>query len=173
MDGVLVCISLLAKILNASRSNRPIVLLRPGNEVRGIPAIRSCKKHRFLYFSEALSLPSMALNDCFFFSLLERHSQCLVMCSSNVGTGKSPDLSDFHPCRSCQSLAIAPASRLDLSCAKATFKRNNLSHARGKMLVWIIKSQTRATMVCLPKKRKRKKCESLGLGNDLRGRQRA
>ena len=51
---------------------------------------------------------SMALNDWFFFSLLEIHCQCLVMCSSNVGTGKSPDLSDFHTCRSRQSLAIAP-----------------------------------------------------------------
>ena len=35
--------------------NRPIVLWRPGHEVRGIPAIWSCKKHWFLYFSEALS----------------------------------------------------------------------------------------------------------------------
>ena len=31
-----------------------------------------------------------------------------MICSSNVGTGKSPDLSDFHPCRSRQPLAIAP-----------------------------------------------------------------
>ena len=45
---------------------------------------------------------------CFFFQLSWKHSQCLVMCSSNVGTGKSPDLSDFHPCPSRQSLAIAP-----------------------------------------------------------------
>ena len=30
------------------------------------------------------------------------------MCSSKVGTGKRPDMSDFHPCRSRQSLAIAP-----------------------------------------------------------------
>ena len=44
----------------------------------------------------------------FFFSLLERHRRCLVMCSYTVGTGKSPDLSDFHPCRSRQSLAITP-----------------------------------------------------------------
>ena len=26
-------------------TNRPIVLFRPGHEVRGIPAVRSCKKH--------------------------------------------------------------------------------------------------------------------------------
>ena len=49
--------------------NRPIVLLRPGHKIRGIPGVCSCKKHCFLYFSEALSLPSMALNDCFFFQL--------------------------------------------------------------------------------------------------------
>ena len=53
-------------------------------------------------------MPSMALNDCYFFIILEKHSRCLVMCSSNVGTGESPDLSDVHPCRSCRSLAIAP-----------------------------------------------------------------
>ena len=50
-------------------ANRPIVLLRPGHEVRGIPAVRSCKERCFLYFSEALSWPGMALNDCFFFQL--------------------------------------------------------------------------------------------------------
>ena len=91
-------------------AKRPIVLLQPGHEVRGIPAVRSCKKRCFLYFSEALSWPSMALNDCFFFSLLEKHSRCLMMCSYSVGTGKSPDWSDFHPCHSGsrQSLAIVP-----------------------------------------------------------------
>ena len=52
-----------------SWQNRPIVLLRPGHEVRGIPAVRSCKKRCFLYFYEALSWPRMALNDCFFFQL--------------------------------------------------------------------------------------------------------
>ena len=86
--------------------NRPIVLLRPGHEVRGISTVRSCKKHCFLYFSEAHSLPSMASNDCFCFQLA--WFQCVVMCSSNVGTGKSPDLTDFHPCRSRLSLLIAP-----------------------------------------------------------------
>ena len=44
----------------------------------------------------------------FFFSLLEKHSRLLVMCSSSVGTRKSPDLGDFHPCRSRQSLVIVP-----------------------------------------------------------------
>ena len=78
------------------------------------------------------------------------------MCSSNVGTEKSPDLSDFHPCRSRQSLA-ALVSRLDLSSARATFKRNNLSHAREKMLVSIIKSHNGAASVCLQKEKKTKK----------------
>ena len=44
----------------------------------------------------------------FFFSLLEKHSRRLVTCSSSVGTRKSPDLGDFHPCRSRQSLVIVP-----------------------------------------------------------------
>ena len=79
------------------------------------------------------------------------------MCSSNVGTGKSPDLSDFHRCRSRQSLAITQVSRLDLSSARATFKRNNLSHAKEKMLVSIIKSQNGAASVCLQKEKKTKK----------------
>ena len=96
----------------------------------------------------------------FFFSLLEIHCQCLVMCSSNVGTGKSPDLSDFHPCRSRQSLAIAQVSRrFDLSSTRATLKRNNLSHAGEKMLVSIIKSQNGAASVWFKniKKKKTKK----------------
>ena len=80
-----------------------------------------------------------------------------MICSSNVGTGKSPDLSDFHPCRSRQSLAIAQVSRLDLSSARATFKRNNLSHAREKMLVSIIKSQNGAASVCLQKEKNKER----------------
>ena len=52
-------------------ANRPIVLLRPGHEVRGISAVRSSKKRCFLYFSEALSWPSMALNDCLFFPMFD------------------------------------------------------------------------------------------------------
>ena len=79
------------------------------------------------------------------------------MCSSNVGTGKSPDLSDFHPCRSRQSLAVALVSRLDLSSARAKFKWNNLSHAREKMLVSIMKSHNGAASICLQKEKKRKK----------------
>ena len=43
-----------------------------------------------------------------FFSASLKDNRCLMMCSSGVGTGKSPDWSDFHPCRSRQSLAIAP-----------------------------------------------------------------
>ena len=79
------------------------------------------------------------------------------MCSSNVGIRKKVQiLSDFRPCRSRQSLAIAQVSRLDLSSAKATFKRNNLSQARGKMLVSIIKSQNGAASVCLEKEKKNK-----------------
>ena len=54
-----------------------------------------------------------------------------MMCSSNVGTEKSPDLSDFHPCPGVASLSQSlQVSRLALSSARATFKRNNLSHAR-------------------------------------------
>ena len=43
-----------------STATSALVLLRPGHDVGGIPAVRSCKKHGFLYFSEALSLPCMA-----------------------------------------------------------------------------------------------------------------
>ena len=100
----------------------------------------------------------------FFFSLLERHNRCLVMCSSNVGTGKSPGLSDFHPYRSRQSLAIALGQsswpQAWLSSARTTLKRNNPSHAGGEMLVWIINCENGATSVVF-------KCESLG--SDIRG----
>ena len=81
-----------------------------------------------------------------------------MMGSSGVGTGKSPDWSDFHPCRSRQSLAIAPrVSRLDLSSARATFKRNNLSHAGEKMLVCITARMERRALVLKKKKKKKKK----------------
>ena len=40
-------------------------------------------------------------------------------------------------------------SCLDLSSARATFKRNNPSQTGGKMLVWIIKCENGATSVCL------------------------
>ena len=39
-----------------------------------------------------------------------------------------------------------------------------MSHTRGKILVWIIKSQNRSARVCLQKiKRKEKKCEPSGV----------
>ena len=59
----------MGKFNNKAWDNRPIVLLRPGHEVWGIPAAWSWKKHCFLYVSEALSWPTMALNDCFFVQL--------------------------------------------------------------------------------------------------------
>ena len=114
-------------------ANRPIVFLRPGHEGWGIPAVRSCEKHCFLYYSEALSLPGMALNDFYFFSLLERHRQCLLMCPSKAGTGKSPDLSDFTLAAVASLSQLLRDSRLDLRFARTTFKRNNLSHARGNV----------------------------------------
>ena len=50
--------------------DRPIVLLRPGHDVRGIPAVRSCKKPvAFRTFLRHFLGSSMALNDCFFFQL--------------------------------------------------------------------------------------------------------
>ena len=76
------------------------------------------------------------------------------------------------PVSGSQSLRV---SRLVLNSARETFKRNNLSHARGKMLVWLIKSQNGATSVCLQKKKKKERKEKKRetLGSDLRGRQRA
>ena len=125
----------------SAQINRPIVLLRPGHEVRGIPVVRSCKKYCFLFFSEALSLPSMALNDCYFFIILENHSRCLVMCSSNVGTGESPDLSDFHPCRSRRSLAIAPGQSSRPELRNGDLQEEQSISRWKKMPVWIIKGR--------------------------------
>ena len=48
--------------------NRLIVLLRPGHEVRGIMAVRSCKTRCFLYFFEALSWLWYGFERLFFFS---------------------------------------------------------------------------------------------------------
>ena len=135
----------------------------------GIPAVRSCIKRCFLCLSEALSWSSMALKDCLFFSFLERHSRWLMMCSSNVGTGKSPDWSDFHPCGVASLLQSLRVSRLDLSSARATFQRNNKSHAGGKMLVWIIATMERRVFVFKKKKKKKRKEKSASPGSDLRG----
>ena len=111
---------LLPRLVQNEFQNKPIVsqsapqtidrlyYYGPGTRFGASRPFDHAKSGCFLYCSEALSWPRMALNDCFFFSLLERHSRCLMMCSSGVGTGKSPDWSDFHPCRSLQSLAIAP-----------------------------------------------------------------
>ena len=56
------------------------------------------------------------------------------MCSSSVGTGKSPDLSDFHPCRSTGLSAIwrCSGSVVFPWAARANFKRNSLFQAGGK-----------------------------------------
>ena len=77
--------------------NIPIVLLQPGHEVRGVPAVRSCKKHRFLYFSEALSWLSMALNDCFFFQLARNTQSTFGDVLVQRWHWKRPDLSDSPP----------------------------------------------------------------------------
>ena len=100
---------------------------------------------------------SMALNDCFFFSLLERHRQCLVMCSSNVGTGKKSRFERLSP------LPESPVSR---NCSRSVVLpwAPQGRHSRGtiyptleKMLVWLIKSQNGAISICLQKKKKKKK----------------
>ena len=122
-------------------SNRPIVLLQPGHEVRGIPAVWSCKKHCFLYFSLTPSYPNIALRDCLF-SQLAWKTQLMfgdVLVRSNVDTGKSPDLSDFHPYRSRQSLAIAPVSRLNLTSARGDIQEEqSISRCSldNKVLEW-------------------------------------
>ena len=75
----------------------------------------------------------------FFFSLLERHSQCFVMCLSNGGTGKSPDLSDFQPCRSHQSLAITPGQSSWPELRKGDIQEEQSISLWRKMIVWIKK----------------------------------
>ena len=98
-----------------------------------------------------------------FFHRAWKHSRWLVMCSSNVGTQESPGLSDFHPCRSRRSLAIA----LDLSSAMVTYIKlqEEQSILRWKkMLVWILKPEWSDKRLS-----SKKKCESLG--SDPRDRQ--
>ena len=68
----------------------------------------------------------------FFFSACLKDSQCLLMCRSKVGTGKSPNLSDFTLAGVASLSHLLRVSHPDLRSARATFKRNNLSHARGK-----------------------------------------
>ena len=168
-DSVVVCATIVRVAKSRRQENRPIVLLRPGHEVRGIPAVQSCKKRCFLklYFSEALSWPSMALNDClFFFSFLERHSRCLMMGLSGVGTGKSPDWSDFHPCRSRQSLAIALGQSSWPELRKGDIQKEQSISRWRKMLVWIIARMERRAFVFKKKKEKKK---SASPGSDLRG----
>ena len=133
-----------------TRLNRPIVFLQSGHEVRGIPDFWSYKKHCFLHFSETLSWPIMVWND-WFFSLLEIHRWCLMMCSSCVGTGKSPDLSDFHPCRSGRSLAITPCQLSWPELRKGDNQEEKSISRWRKTLVWnlIIKGENGATSLCL------------------------
>ena len=86
----------------------------------GIPAVRSCKKHCFLFFSEALSLPSMALNDCYFFSSCLKNTVDVWWCARPT---LAPDLKvqiwatfTLAGVATRQRLAIAPgqSSRLEL-----------------------------------------------------------
>ena len=118
----------------------------------------------------------MALYDCFFFSACLKDTVNVDDVLVQRWHWKKSRFERLSPLPESPlaSLSLSQSlrvSRLDLSMssARATFKRNNLSHARGKMLVWIIESQNRATRVCLQKKKKR---EIESLGSDLRGRQR-
>ena len=109
--------------------NRPIVLLRPGHEVRGIPAVRSCKKRCFLCFSEALSWPSMALNDCLSFSASLKDTVDVWWCARPaLGQEKVQIGATFTLAGVASLLQSLRVSRLDLSSARATFKMNNLGY---------------------------------------------
>ena len=77
--------------------NRPIVLLRPGHEVRGISAVWSCKKHWFCTFLRHFLGLAWLWTTVFFFSLLERHSRWLMMCSSSAGTWKESRFERLSP----------------------------------------------------------------------------
>ena len=92
----------------------------------------------------------------FFFSLLEKHNQCLMMCSSGVGTGKVQIGATFTLAGVASLSQSLRVSRLDLSSARATFKRNNLSHAGRKMLVWRTARMEGKAFVFKKKKKKKK-----------------
>ena len=135
---------------------RPIVLLRPGHEVRGIPTVRSCNEHCFLYFSEALSLPSMALNDCFFLQIAWKTESTCGHVLVQGWHWKKSWYERFSP------LPESPVSRNRSGSVVLTWapqgrhSRGNIDLTPEEMLVWIINIQKRATRVCLQKKGKEK-----------------
>ena len=90
-------------------ANRPIVLLRLGHEVRGIPAGWSSKKHCFQCSTEALSWPGVALNDCFFFSACLKDTVDVWWCARPMlALEKVRIWATFTLARVAESLAIAP-----------------------------------------------------------------
>ena len=101
----------LKKVFSCTQSghNRPIVILRPGHKVRGIPVVRSCKKHCLVYFSEALFCLEWLWTTVYSSACLKDTVNVWWCARPTLAlTGKSPDLSDVHPCRSRLSHAIGP-----------------------------------------------------------------
>ena len=80
-----------------------------------------------------------------------------MRCSSDVGTGKVQIGATFTLAGVASLSQSLRVSCLDLSSAwRATFKRNNLSHAGEKMLVWIIARMERRASRSVYEKKKRK-----------------
>ena len=135
------------------QSNRPIVLLQSGHEVVASQPLHHARRIAFCTFLRHFLGLAWLWTTVFFFSLLERHGRCLVMCSYSVGTGKSSDLRDFQPCRSRQSLAITPGQLYWPELRKGDIQEEKSISCWRKKLVQarnlIIKCENGATSVCL------------------------